>query len=274
MRFQQLSNFIIVSEIVLCASYKLDFFKKTSILKSNVVNSLKLHSQTNGLSPEIGINIDYAKNSKRASSRFVNYNSSSTDYVDVTLISKSEFNYFSSLISNSTHDFLESIGHSLRSFPGGKTISLPISDNLTAVSLLAFYDDSDLTKGHKIFDGLWSTLKNKTYHFVGLNRTELTEDVATNISTSWALSTYKFQYYKSNQIPPTNSTMVWARKCNRVAVLGIARAYTLFKDLVDSPALSLGPAELESAAVSIGKRHNRYHHFRLMNTGLDTISNC
>lgn len=43
-------------------------------------------------------------------------------------------------------------------------------------------------------------------------------------------------------------------QCDRVAVLSVARAYTLMKDLVDSPAISLGPAELEAAAFAIGRK--------------------
>lgn len=41
-------------------------------------------------------------------------------------------------------------------------------------------------------------------------------------------------------------------QCDRRDVLSVSRAYTLMKDLVDSPALSMGPAELEAAAIAIG----------------------
>ena len=45
---------------------------------------------------------------------------------------------------------------------------------------------------------------------------------------------------------------VFEMQCDRTDVLSVSRAYTLMKDLVDSPALSMGPAELEAAAVAIG----------------------
>jgi hypothetical protein len=41
-------------------------------------------------------------------------------------------------------------------------------------------------------------------------------------------------------------------QCDHRDVLSTARAYTLMKDLSDSPALSLGPAELLEVAVKIG----------------------
>ena len=47
---------------------------------------------------------------------------------------------------------------------------------------------------------------------------------------------------------------VCSSQCDRRDVLSAARAYTLMKDLTDSPALSLGPAELEAVAVKIGRQ--------------------
>ena len=93
--------------------------------------------------------------------------------LNITLISKSKFKEWSSNISNGTLEFLETIGQSMKTFPGAKTVSLPVTANLSFVSMLAFYDDSDISTkfNHKAFDGLWSGLKNKTYHFKGTDDT-------------------------------------------------------------------------------------------------------
>ena len=159
-----------------CRSLRTNFlngFLKPSTKRSYVVTGTDLRCVSN-LAPPTGSALDYVKNSRRAESLFADFEADqSHSYVNVTLISKSSFKNWSTAISNQTHDFLESIGQSMKKFPGGKSVSLPVSENLSIVSTLAFYDDTETTSKltHKAFDGLWSSMKNKTYNFKGINET-------------------------------------------------------------------------------------------------------
>ena len=49
--------------------------------------------------------------------------------------------------------------------------------------------------------------------------------------------------------------LVWPAAADKVGVLGLARATALYKNLVDSPALTIGPAELAEVAVMVAKEH-------------------
>ena len=159
---------LLILTVSFCASFKF------SIFNSKSTRMIRLGDQqgVSKLAPDTGRTVDYVGNSNKAAASFVDYSTEhSESYVNVTLISKSKFKSWSSAISNGTHEFLESIGQSMKTFPGGKTVSLPVSENLSVVSMLAFYDDSDIPNkfSHKAFDGIWSGLKNKTYHFKGIN---------------------------------------------------------------------------------------------------------
>ena len=149
-----------------CTSFKF------SVFNAKTTRMIKLADQQSisALAPDTGTAVDYVKNSRKAAASFVDYDSENCEsYVNITLISKSKFKEWSSNISIGTLEFLETIGQSMKTFPGGKTVSLPVTANLSIVSMLAFYDDSDIPSkfSHKAFDGLWSGLKNKTYHFKG-----------------------------------------------------------------------------------------------------------
>jgi hypothetical protein len=248
------SSVLVACKIPVSNKHLTRFTRSTTELCMHEIN---MHEVTGTLAPDSGNAVDYAGNSKKVMNSFVEYNiENSGTYVNVTLISKSDFKNWTASISSISHEFLESIGQSMKTFPGLKLVSIPIIDNFPVISTVAFYDDSKMSKNnHRIFDGLWSSLKNKTYCFTGPEKAELNETITTNLATSWALSTYKFQYYKSKPMPPINAdaTLVWPPKCDRCAVLSVARAYSLMKELVNTPALNMGPAELEAVAVAIGK---------------------
>ena len=168
MRSYSASFLLLLLTATLSSSFKFSFFN------SKTIRMIKLADQgvVSGISPETGRAVDYVTNSKKAAASFVEFDAGNChSYVNITLVSKSNFKSWSSSISNSTHEFLDSIGQSMKSFPGGKTISLPVSENLSVVSMLSFYDDSDVSSkfSHKAFDGIWSGLKNKTYHFKGID---------------------------------------------------------------------------------------------------------
>lgn len=76
---------------------------------------------------------------------------------------------------------------------------------------------------------------------------------------SWALGAYRFRRYKSNGTATGNDGLV-ARLAlpaaiDRMRLLNTAEAIWLGRDLINTPASDLGPADIEAAVRSIGARH-------------------
>ena len=75
----------------------------------------------------------------------------------------------------------------------------------------------------------------------------------------WVLATYQFTRYKK---PATKDwpKLVWPQNANRPHVAAAVRAVTLVRDLINTPAADLGPAELAAAAVEMGRAHGAISH--------------
>ena len=69
---------------------------------------------------------------------------------------------------------------------------------------------------------------------------------ATRLAIGWALGSYAFIRYKAAPRPPAE--LVWPANADRGHVERTARASDLVRDLVNTPAEDLGPAELARAA--------------------------
>jgi leucyl aminopeptidase len=77
---------------------------------------------------------------------------------------------------------------------------------------------------------------------------------ATQLCTGWALGTYRFDRYKSKG-DPSMATLVWPAQADRDEVARTAGATALVRDLINTPANDLGPAELADAAIALGAEH-------------------
>ena len=71
---------------------------------------------------------------------------------------------------------------------------------------------------------------------------------------SWLLEAYEFTRYRAASRPPAR--LVCPEGVDRDRLLSQAAAVTLTRDLVNTPANDLGPAELAAAARSIAERHD------------------
>jgi leucyl aminopeptidase len=87
-----------------------------------------------------------------------------------------------------------------------------------------------------------------TYHLGGAVETPELAAIA------WALGAYRFRRYKSadGDAPPV---LKLAPAVDRARVLAIAEGVWLGRDLINTPASDMGPAELEAAARDLGARH-------------------
>jgi leucyl aminopeptidase len=72
------------------------------------------------------------------------------------------------------------------------------------------------------------------------------EPAATRLATGWALGAYSFSRYRA--APRAPAELVWPRHADQAQVGRIARAADLVRDLVNTPAEDMGPAELADAA--------------------------
>jgi leucyl aminopeptidase len=78
---------------------------------------------------------------------------------------------------------------------------------------------------------------------------ELDEAAANDAALGWALATYSFDRYLSK--PRSFPTLVWPANADRKAVTRARNAAYLVRDLINTPAADLGPAELAEQAASV-----------------------
>jgi leucyl aminopeptidase len=82
---------------------------------------------------------------------------------------------------------------------------------------------------------------------------KLTSAVATRAALGWALGGYAFARYKKQ---PAVARLVWPEGADRAAVERATTAAFLVRDLVNTPADDMGPAELAAAAEAVARAHD------------------
>jgi leucyl aminopeptidase len=99
------------------------------------------------------------------------------------------------------------------------------------------------------FGALPTALPKGTYRLEdGLAPTQ-----ASDAALGWALGAYAFTRYKKPERAP--ATLAWPRGADRAAVERAAGAIHLVRDLINTPAEDMGPAELAGAAKALARRH-------------------
>ncbi len=76
---------------------------------------------------------------------------------------------------------------------------------------------------------------------------------ATAYALGWALGAYDFTRYRPRKRPPAR--LVWPAQADRERVTRLARAQCWARDLINTPAEAMGPAELQQAAEELAARH-------------------
>ena len=74
-------------------------------------------------------------------------------------------------------------------------------------------------------------------------------EAATRMALGWALGAYAFGRYKKRRREP--AALVWPANADRAEVELLARALYLARDLINTPAEDMGPAELAAAAETL-----------------------
>ncbi len=76
----------------------------------------------------------------------------------------------------------------------------------------------------------------------------------TAVTEAWALGAYRFDHYKSRRKNPP-ARLVWPASVDRAALCRRVQAAALTRDLINTPAADLGPADLAAAARALATRH-------------------
>src|SRR5712691_892659 len=81
---------------------------------------------------------------------------------------------------------------------------------------------------------------------------------ASRVALGWALGTYAFTRYRAPK-KASGARLVWPDGADRAVVEHLAGAVFLARDLVNTPASDMGPAELEAAAARVADKAGAKH---------------
>ncbi|CAO3399325.1 leucyl aminopeptidase family protein [Azospirillum palustre] len=158
------------------------------------------------------------------------------DTVALTPVTKAGLADWLAAQSPATASWVKAVG-----FTGeaGSTVFLPGPDGAVAHVLAGVSAVDDLWA----FAGLPASLPAGSYRIDAA----LDARAATRAALGWALGSYRFTRYKK---PPEKgfATLVWPAEADRGEVERAATATWLVRDLVNTPACDMGPAELAQAA--------------------------
>ncbi len=129
------------------------------------------------------------------------------------------------------------------------SLCLVPGDDGALARVLAGTDPAD---GPYAYAGLPSALPLGRYRLEETAKGEAARDQANAAALGWALGSYAFGRYRET---PEFASLVWPKAADRAAVARTAEATRLVRDLINTPANDMGPAELAAAARKLAKSH-------------------
>ncbi|MBB43908.1 MAG: leucyl aminopeptidase [Rhodospirillaceae bacterium] len=173
----------------------------------------------------------------------------SKNAIPITIIQNAEFNNWLKKQSAFIRHWTKNIGfaakindHCLIAAPDG-----------TLLRVLAGVED---------YNGIWSiahlppVLPSGTYF---IDR-ELGRQAATYLAIGWAMACYRFKKYKTVKSRNKMPVLVWPNACDQAEVKRTVDAISLARDLINTPAEDMGPAELAAAARQVARLHKAKYH--------------
>jgi leucyl aminopeptidase len=173
--------------------------------------------------------------------------------VPVELVSKAGFSQWRETAGARERDWAEAVGFTGDS---GKLALVPGEDGRLGRVLAGIGDGGLGDEGVAIWAaaGLPDLLPPSSYRL----RTAPEGADPSRLALGWALATYSFDLYRKKK-KEGKARLVWPKGADRGLVERLAGAVCLARDLINTPASDLGPAELADAATevanSMGARH-------------------
>jgi leucyl aminopeptidase len=131
----------------------------------------------------------------------------------------------------------------------GKAVALPGPDGAVALAVVGLGDGDDPL----CFAAAAESLPVGEYALVSSDPIEGWE---TDIALAWALSAYAFtRYRKAPETPKAKALLIWPEGADEAYVRRLVEATFLIRDLVNTPAEDMGPAELANVANGLALRH-------------------
>jgi leucyl aminopeptidase len=140
-----------------------------------------------------------------------------------------------------TRAWVESVGWTPEP---GRTLLVPGKDHALAAALLGVEGAADLWS----WGALAPLLPRGRYRL----DPSVTGEAARRAALGWALGRYSFDRYRK---PKRRGTLVWPSDVDRAEVTALLEGIYLGRDLVNTPANDMGPAELAAAAEQLAARH-------------------
>jgi len=129
------------------------------------------------------------------------------------------------------------------------SLCLVPGDDGALARVLAGVDPAD---GPYAYAGLPAALPPGRYRLEPTGRGKGARDETNHAALGWALGSYAFGRYRET---PEFASLAWPKATDRAAVARTAKATRLVRDLINTPANDMGPAELAAAARKLAKGH-------------------
>lgn len=129
-------------------------------------------------------------------------------------------------------------------YKAGLGQELIVPDKSGGISCVLIGNGTDVARARSRFDlgAVATRLPAGTYHLAS----ELPQDKAEEFALAWLLSGYTFTRYKGS--PKDAPALVAPAGVDAIRIEAIAAGEVLTRDLINTPASDMGPAELEDAA--------------------------
>lgn len=102
--------------------------------------------------------------------------------------------------------------------------------------------------------GMWDLGGLREQLPAGLYRLDGVDD-GEGAALAWGLGAYKFDRYKGDKKANAVARLVWPDGCRAMRVLSWVESITLTRDLINTPAGDMGPADMAQAATAIADKH-------------------
>lgn len=138
----------------------------------------------------------------------------------------------------------------------GETLLLPGEDHKPAAAAIGYGSEETRRRGRFALSAGAAKLPAATYHLA----TNLPPERQQEELLGWLLHGYRFTRYRSGDSPPAPTTatasLVAPEGTNIHHLETLAHGEALTRDLINTPANDMGPAQLEAATARLADEHN------------------